>query len=1111
MNEVNFVEQDAYYDDSIYNMLSQFNEEASNLYLSLNYLLKEKPICYPRLVAHCIREIISLLTRSINRTPDWRIGLKNAARVLDKKNEVLKGNYQDTLEYILSEADTQPQRIELLKEAILKLDNFITEDAAYKLANGLKNLKVHKFSHTQLEDDQKKEFDDTINSFNTILKIVVNSFIENRELIIKYVSEANEYHTEVCKILPCLKTKSLEYEFYNSIIEKNVEWFDILKQNNVFDYHSFLVKASQEGMTEDTPWEPFFYLKSVFALIPNKVSKVFQNIVAEDINYNPHGVSWKISQIIKLISENINQISSEDIISILSPLTNLKPENHSFYYIGDFLTICEKLIELKKEKFVKTLLEAILHIEVEKLTDKKSGYNHYKLTSWQDYYFLLENIEQQGFFAKYPVLSLNVFTSILTNIYQQFPDFDDVDDYGTSYLLNEDRTLQSLDCILVTTILKFAEKIEGQDLDNFYKELIPFANKGSKTIQNILFYYARVHEDKSVSYKFLLDYADNTKYPTFGSSDYALLVNSVFDKLKEAEKNAILNQREHWYFEYISVHKSLSEIDKERVIKRYFIIFQGMLTPEFEEKYGKVISGIDKKEYVTLNENLHLRSWRGDQSAISEEELSSKSFSDIVLFMKEFHEDERKPWDNKKSIQGTAEEIGKYLNKNKTWLNEIDLLEDDGINVKYHINLIINLKFTKDDNLDKYYIQKFLDYAYWLSEKENEDGFYSANQWMSNRIQEIIQNYDLSDKNFETIFNLSSNNVNKQDEKSQNLSLDADYYTASINSLIGENTTTLIRLGLKLSQLNKVNLAEQVANKLIDLINSKNLLVLAAVGRFYPWMELIFKNRMNELQAILFDQENIQGFKSWFGAYLLNSVYLNVFEVIKAEYQYAITVFSGEKRSIYQRRLADHFGVLFYAQEFTLEDDLGGALLEDINITKQAFFHIASSISRDEKVDLDRVSKCIDDLIAYTNKHNKWDDFAPIFDGIHFFIRVKNFNTVADWWFKRAIEILEHIYVKFSIFADDYDVIVNYIHDFDSLNNVLDFLSLFLINDKFHSQYYPKSSDCPYCYQEIYFNKIFDKILASSPNKDQKDKFDNIINALCNYGFYQSVKEYCEQ
>ena len=440
-----------------------------------------------------------------------------------------------------------------------------------------------------------------------------------------------------------------------------------------------------------------------------------------------------------------------------------------------------------------------------------------------------------------------------------------------------------------------------------------------------------------------------------------------------------------------------------------------MLTPEFEEKYGKTISEIDKKRYITLNENLLLSSWRGDQSAISEEELSSKSFSDIVLFMKGFHEDEREPWDKKKSIQGTAEEIGKYLNKNKTWINEINLLEDDGINAQYHTSLITNLKFTKDDNLNEYDIQKYLDYAYWLSEKENEDGFYNANQWISNRIQEIIQNYDLSDKNYETIFNLSSNNVDKPDERSQNLSLDADYYTASINSLIGENTTTLIRLGLKLSQLNKDDLAEQVANKLIDLVNSKNLLVLAAVGRFYPWMELIFKNRMNELQAILFDRENIPGFKAWFGAYLLNSVYLNIFEAIKAEYKYAITVFSGEKQSTYQRRLADHLGVLFYAQEFSLEDDLGGALLQDINLTKQAFFHIASSLSRDEKVDLHRVSKCLDDLIAYTNTHNKWDDFAQIFDGIHFFIRVKNFNTVADWWFKQAIEILKHVYVKFSI------------------------------------------------------------------------------------------------
>ena len=157
---------------------------------------------------------------------------------------------------------------------------------------------------------------------------------------------------DIVSIKSNLTNPALEYEFYNSIIEKNVEWFDILKQNNVFDYHSFLVKASQDGMSVDTPCEPwkrigttlFLCLKSVFALIPNKVSKVFQNIVAEDINYNPHGVSWKISQIIKLISENINQIRSKDIISMLSPLTNLKPQKRSFYYIEDFLTICETMI-----------------------------------------------------------------------------------------------------------------------------------------------------------------------------------------------------------------------------------------------------------------------------------------------------------------------------------------------------------------------------------------------------------------------------------------------------------------------------------------------------------------------------------------------------------------------------------------------------------------------------------------------------------------------------------------------------------------------------------------------------------------------------------------------
>ncbi|MFQ8667866.1 MAG: hypothetical protein ACLSA1_03685, partial [Alphaproteobacteria bacterium] len=46
---------------------------------------------------------------------------------------------------------------------------------------------------------------------------------------------------DIVSIKSNLTNPALEYEFYNSIIEKNVEWFDILKQNNVFDYHSFLV------------------------------------------------------------------------------------------------------------------------------------------------------------------------------------------------------------------------------------------------------------------------------------------------------------------------------------------------------------------------------------------------------------------------------------------------------------------------------------------------------------------------------------------------------------------------------------------------------------------------------------------------------------------------------------------------------------------------------------------------------------------------------------------------------------------------------------------------------------------------------------------------------
>ena len=77
------------YDTQIYNVLVEFNQTAASLYVAMNQLLQQDIPCKSMLVAHCMREILSLIARG----DDWMKLIKEVALNLDNEKIPIESTY----------------------------------------------------------------------------------------------------------------------------------------------------------------------------------------------------------------------------------------------------------------------------------------------------------------------------------------------------------------------------------------------------------------------------------------------------------------------------------------------------------------------------------------------------------------------------------------------------------------------------------------------------------------------------------------------------------------------------------------------------------------------------------------------------------------------------------------------------------------------------------------------------------------------------------------------------------------------------------------------------------------------------------------------------------
>lgn len=1098
-----------------FNILKKISNDAVSLYMSLSFLLKNKPPMYQMLVAHCIREIISIMIKSTNdkKGGDWQTELRKQAKSLDQNNYPLQNSYENNIKTVLSFIQKDNARQKKIETAIFIHTNF-TKSVAERFSKRFNQLNVFKFAHSVISEDDQNEFYNLVKDFDNLLSAIDCSFYMARESILSLLEKpiSNVLYND---IIILLKNQTIEFEFYHDLICGKIEWFDVLNDNKVFDFESFEDVVKESGKVINVPWNPFFYLKSVFPYIPDKILPIFKKIIQKEIKKSDN-ISWYVRDILELVISNVQKISTDQIIDTMMPFKDICPNGKFFYGIESFIKILEVLVDSGYKDFVQDLLQNFLRITV---THSDGDVRVTTFTSWGDYAHLLEQIENSGLCKKSPDLILNVLVSLLESIYREAPDYKVT--LGIDYVIQQDISYQDVDHILVREIALFANKIKKEDLCLFYDKLMKFADN-NYTVQNILCYYLFVNEDLLKSYEIVQKFIDNIACPCLGTSDYARLVIKTFPLLDSQQRLTLIENRNLAYIEYMKKH-SISHGEEKYIIRRFFMPFKKYLPEKYKELYNEDLDGIDENLYCSETK-VTFTDCFSHCSELSQESLSSMNFEDIVLYVKSFKETPDAYFNCKPSIQGTAETISKYIDSNKNLLADIEKFEDETIHPQYHYSLLLNIKFTEKDKISLEAIRHFIHYLGWLAShpltskqfdtsKMVEQSNYSTLLWMSQVIENLMNFCSFEIDDYKEIAKILIGNVSKKDPYVDN-ETDRDYYNLAINTVLGTNLAALIKLGYKISQIGNEEIGRTISEKIASLIQTKNKVVIATIGRYYPWIKPILSDRFGLVNEILTSQADEKLFVAWFGAYLLNSAYLNICSDIKNEYLYAVkNIFSEGKylNSIMKERLGDHLAIMYYYGIIHNNDTLWNAMFMNSYLFQRIIWWITSSTAHDRGFDVDikKTQKYIDEILTFVDDHNQWDDIGDVWRHFAFLLESNRFEDDIEWVLDTTIRVLKHHKFSISFQREAFENLSRYADSEIYKDKVLQILYLMLVDEKFEDKYYPQSTKCPYCYNEEAYNKLFEKYINDTMTEKQKGLLKEIVNALCNYGYHHNVENYC--
>ncbi len=946
-----------------------------------------------------------------------------------------------------------------------------------------------------------------------------------------YVSKLNQMKSlinrkDLTKIRSLLDTPVWEYEFYGVQIAKDEAWFDILQNAGIFNFNDFRDEIEEDGQIKNVMWCPFYYLISVFEKIPNKVIPIFAGIMQKVIVDNKDYNSWYLNQIVFLISKYKEKLDNNTIKQVIEPFISIKSPKGSFFIPSELIDILEYLIRNGQEQFVGDVLVSILG-----LREDIQEMGKIEFQSWNDYYYLLQRIDDSGFFKKYPTMMLKIFISIFAKTLDDNSEiginkekYRAADMYGMDYIKAQDKSYFDADIVVIRQILSLGEKVTNKDLKEIlYKNMLPFGNR--IIVQNLLCYFANMHpDDLDTAYDFLYQFADTYNYPYFGTSDYAKLAFNVFSKLSDKQQREILEKREQAYSKDLEQYgKDMKEQDKIYEIRRFFMPFYNNLPKEFQDKYEYALKDTDPEEYVqhsNFNANPVIFS---DTSKLSPNDLQGKSLQDLIDIIKELEKDEGDSFRGSAIVRGTTKVIAQYINSNKALFKDAYVLEDSEL-IKFNIELLWNLSFDEPTELNAESINGLLNYLSWIVKLPNVSDnvgyqevivadMYSAYIAVNNIVSAMLQNIsNLQDNNYQEILTILQQNLSSYDRQMTKVLEDGHYYDIALNSIHGTALTTLIRYALKMTDLKREQDIISVSNKIFELASTQNKVYFAVLGRYYPWMQYIVKDKLPQLRNIIFNKEDKEAFEVSFGSYLYNRLYFNLFPELKEYYLYATQSDIFEKDghlSYIGDALGDHLGILYYKQMITNDDDLGDALLSHPILLRRALWWIISSLVHEKNNDMvfEHVKECIN--LILTCSQLGYDGYKEVFNPFSMLLESEYFKDNEEWMLEKAVKLLESNLMDCMIYGKElYESLRQAAQKKGLFSLVVNFLKTFLIRPKYEDRYAPVYSGCPYEYSSAEINKIFETLTERDLSKEEKDKLYDLFNALSNYGFYHRIEEY---
>ena len=944
-----------------------------------------------------------------------------------------------------------------------------------------------------------------------------------------YVSKLNSIKTFVknkdfSQIEPLLDSSVWQYEFYETLIAEDESWFDILQNKGILNFSNFQDKIIENGKTIQLVWGPFYYLNKIFPKIPNKVMPIFAEITKKHITADNFDLSWYVVQILQVISDNLsNKISIDSIKCILEPFKINCKIKGSFYVTDTLLKILNYLIAEKEELFVEELLTGLLSVN-----GTIDGEKSVKFSSWQDYFYLIKQIDDLGFLKKNYKLSLRIFINILKNAYSDFTQRYQSDSFAIDYVISQDVAYFGADLVVIRQLISLAENASSEELNYIYSELWPL--KDHQIISSILCYFATQNKDDiENAYKFLFEFANELPSIYFGTSDYFLLALNTFGKLSNEQKNKILNRRE------IAFKKKLSEQENnqdeqiiERVARWFFMPFKNNLPQEWQEKYGKALEDINPKEYIQKT-GFEFKMYTDDVSDISEGDMEGKSLADLLQIINEMLPKQNLSFEYRSRIRGTTKLIAKHINDSKELFSDFRLLKDEKLPIGVHNEILWKISFTQPTTLETNQIKSILEYLDWVNKLpehpenitakdiyfiEDSISLYIASNNIINNMLLYVSSFDEDD--YKVILDILLGNLIKEDKQSTKDYDDRDYYGIAINSLWGTALVALIRLGLKANELKNVEILNHIKVKIGELLPQRNKIIYSVLGRYYPWMQYIVGDKLSDLRNAIFDKADKELFAASFGAYLYNPLYFVLFEELKEFYLAATQndIFIKDNNLTYRGdALGDHLGILLYKQKITKDDDLGKALLNSPKLLSRAVWWIISSLVHDKVKDMN-FTQIKDILCTVATYHVLREDskYKGVFNSFLMLLESQYFEGNEEWMIDTTRYLFEVGCIDHQFYGKEvYQNFIKSAHRKDLKEKIIELLKAYLIKPEYKDKYSPISSKCPYYLNNNEINQIFEILLKYDLTPLQKDKLDEIFNELSNYGFYHKVEKYIEQ